>query len=132
VVEEKEKIVIKTFQDLQVWQKAHTLTLDIYQITKQYPKEEIYCLTSQMRRASLSVTANIVEGQKRNSTDDFVRFLVMSDTSLEELKYYILLSKDLKYIKEENHQELIELATEVGRMLNGLKRSLRERRGKVV
>ncbi len=124
--------MIKTFQDLQVWQKAHTLTLDIYQITKQYPKEEIYCLTSQMRRASLSVTANIVEGQKRNSTDDFVRFLVMSDTSLEELKYYILLSKDLKYIKEENHQKLIELATEVGRMLNGLKRSLRERRGKVV
>lgn len=119
--------MIKSFQDLQVWEKAHDLTLAVYKITKEYPKEEIYTLTSQMRRASLSVTANIVEGQKRNSTEDFLRFLIMSDTSLEELKYYFILSKDLEYIHEDSYQKLLEVSSEVGYMLNGLKKALRQR-----
>ncbi len=118
--------MIKNFEDLKVWEKAHKLVLDVYKTTQKYPKEEIYCLVSQMRRAMISVAANIAEGKKRNSVADFMHFLNMADTSLEEVKYYLILSKDLKYITEPEMKNLYDKSTEVGLMLTGLERSLKK------
>ncbi len=111
---------MEKWRKLKVWQKSHFLVLDIYKITKHYPKEECYCLVSQMRRASISVVANIVEGSKRKTNKDQKHFHVISDTSLEELKYYFILSYELNYITAEQGKELMEKAREIGRMLNGL------------
>jgi len=109
---------------LVVWQKSHELTLKIYEITKNFPKEELFGLTSQIRRAATSVPSNIVEGKARGSSKDFKRFLLIARGSLEELKYQILLSKDLNYIDEDKNNELQNIAKEVGRLLNGLMVSL--------
>ncbi len=106
------------------WQKSHKLVLIIYKITTYFPKDELYGLTSQMRRASTSVPCNIVEGKARGSSKDFKRFLLIARGSLEEVKYQMLLAKDLKYIEEETYLEVLSLAKEVGRLLAGLIRKL--------
>ncbi len=82
--------MIKNFKELKVWQKAHILVLQVYKVTQDFPAMEQYCLTSQMRRAAISIAANIVEGKKRNTANDFAHFINMADTSLEELKYYFI------------------------------------------
>lgn len=102
------------------WQKSHELALKIYEITKDFPKDELFGLTSQMRRASTSIPCNIIERKARSSSKDFKRFLLIARGSLEELKYQIFLSKDLNYIDENKHDVLQEKAKEVGRLLNGL------------
>jgi len=116
------------FRKLHVWKKAHGLTLRIYRATETFPKHERYGLVSQMRRASVSVVANIVEGNKRSTKKDRRHFLVMSDTSLEELKYYVILSYQLNYIDESTGRKLTELAREVGKMLNGFKKFLQTKK----
>ncbi|MCB9077078.1 MAG: four helix bundle protein [Anaerolineaceae bacterium] len=85
------------FQQLEVWQEAHKLTLLVYKITKAFPSEEKFGLVSQMRRAAVSVPANIVEGFKRRSQRDKLRFYNIAEGSLEEVKYFFILSKDLNY-----------------------------------
>jgi four helix bundle protein len=115
---------MENFKKLNVWLKAHKLVLDVYNITEKFLKSELFCLTSQMRRAAISVVANIVEGTKRKTIKDRVHFLTMSETSLEEVKYYFLLSYELKYIGRETGEVLTEKAREVGRMLTGLSKSL--------
>ncbi len=115
---------MENFKKLHVWKKAHNLTLDVYRITESFPKHEQYCLVSQMRRAAVSVVANVVEGTKRKTVKDRQHFITMSDTSLEELKYYFLLSYDLKYISLDEGRMLTEKSQEIGRMLTGLKKSL--------
>ncbi|BCL34187.1 four helix bundle protein [Nostoc sp. MS1] len=87
----------KTFQDLIVWQKAHQFVLFVYQFTGQFPKSEIYGLVSQFRRAAISIAANIAEGFKKKGAADKVRFLNIAQGSLEECRYYLILSKDLDY-----------------------------------
>jgi len=114
----------KTFKGLIVWQKAHMLTLEVYKVTKNYPKEEVYALTSQIRRASVSIAANIAEGYKKKTTASKLNFLNISEGSLEEVKYYILLSKDLDYINTNKANELDNLADEVGRLINGYYKSV--------
>ncbi len=84
-----------------VWQKAHELVLHIYRITKHFPTDEQFGLTSQIRRAAVSVPSNIVEGKARGSNKDYCRFLLMARGSLEEVKYQTLLARDLEYIKDE-------------------------------
>lgn len=106
----------QTFQDLFVWQKAHKLTLEIYQITKDFPREEIYGLTSQMRRAAVSVSANIAEGYKKRGKLDKARFLNISEGSLNEIKYYLILSRDLKYLNTQDNN-LNELVNEISKLL---------------
>jgi four helix bundle protein len=118
--------MIKNFKELKVWQKAHILVLQVYKITQNFPARELYCLTSQMRRAAISIAANIVEGKKRNTANDFAHFINMADTSLEELKYYFILSKDLEYISTEKMNVLMSMAEEVGLMLNGLEKVLQK------
>jgi len=116
---------IKTFKELIVWQKAHQLTLEIYNITKNFPKYEEFILVNQMRRCVVSVPSNIAEGFKRKSLKDSLHFYNMAEGSLEELKYQLLLAKDLSYIKEEKYNELIDFAEEVGKLLYGWKNSQR-------
>ncbi|MCH2449809.1 MAG: four helix bundle protein [Gracilimonas sp.] len=87
----------KTFQDLIVWQKAHKFVLNTYNYTKNFPKHELYGLSSQFRRAAVSIPANIAEGFKKRGTKDTMRFLNISHGSLEERRYYIILAKDLNY-----------------------------------
>ena len=107
-----------------VWQKSHELVLKIYEITKGFPKDELFGLTSQIRRASVSVPSNIVEGKARGYNNEYKRFLLISRGSLEEVKYQLLLSKDLHYIDEGKYQEISDLTEEVGKLLNGMIRKL--------
>lgn len=107
-----------------VWQKSHELTLEIYEITKDFPKEELFGLTSQIRRAAASVPSNIVEGKARGSNKEYKRFLLVARGSLEETKYQLLLAKDLKYIDEQKYKEILNLSKDVGRLLAGLIKTL--------
>ncbi|MFQ6082662.1 MAG: four helix bundle protein [Candidatus Aminicenantia bacterium] len=117
--------MMKTFQDLKVWQKSHQLVLEIYKITKQFPQEEKFGLVTQMRRSAISIAANIAEGFKRKSDKEYSHFLNMAESSLEETKYYEILSKDLGYITQEKYQHLIDISEETGRgCFTGLLKSL--------
>ena len=120
----KRRSSVRTFRDLIVWQKAHLWVLQIYKITKSFPSEEKFGLASQLRRSAASVPTNIVEGYKRKSRKEFLHFLNMADSSLEETKYHLLLARDLGYVEESEFMQLSDLCDEVGRMLSGLQRSL--------
>jgi len=114
----------QSFQDLLVWQKAHEFVLHVYKMTEQFPDTEKFGLTSQLRRAAISIPANIAEGFKKQGQLDKVRFYNISQGSLEECKYYLILAQDLDY---SNTTELTLLLDEVGRLLSGLIRSIRRR-----
>ena len=87
----------RSFKDLIVWQKAHKFVLDVYNYTKAFPQDEIYGLTSQFRRAAVSIAANIAEGFKRTGKKEKLRFYNISQSSLEECRYYLILARDLNY-----------------------------------
>lgn len=110
---------IKSFRDLKVRQKAHQLVLLVYRLTKKYPREEQFGLVSRSRRAVVSIASNVVEGFKKKSKKDSRNFYNISEGSLEETKYQLLLAKDLGYIGSEEFDEVIGNCEEVGRMLNG-------------
>lgn len=116
-------IKTQTFQDLIVWQKAHMLTLEIYKVTKRFPKEEVYGLISQMRRAAVSVSANVAEGYKKRGKLDKARFLNISEGSLNEIKYYLILSKDLNYLSSE-YDKLNLLVDEISKLLSAYIRAI--------
>ncbi len=111
----------KKFTDLILWQKAHQFVLGVYRFTKTFPKEENFGLMSQFRRASISVPANIAEGFRRRGTFDKVRYLNIAEGSLEECKYYLILSRDLNY--GENN-ELVFLSEEISKLLNAYSKSI--------
>jgi four helix bundle protein len=111
----------KKFEDLVLWQKAHSMVLAGYQLSKDFPRDEVYGLTSQFRRALVSVPANIAEGFVKESSADKARFLNISQGSLEEVKYFLILIKDLGY---SDSRELINQANEVGRILNGYRNAV--------
>ena len=111
------------FQDLIVWQKAHALVLRVYAITKGFPKEELFGLTSQMRRSAVSVPANIAEGFKRRSKADKARVLNIAEGSLEELRYFFILATDLNYAPKGSYERDAE---EVARMLSAYIRTISE------
>ena len=115
---------INSFKDLLVWEKAHTLVLEIYKMTQSFPGNEQFGLTSQIRRSSISVCANIAEGYVK-SKNDFIRFLDIARGSLEETKCHLILSKDLGYCSEAHFNKLFSLSDEVGKMLYSLKHNLR-------
>ncbi len=116
-------MIIKSFKDIIAWQKAHELTLLVYKLTEKYPKIETFGLTSQSRRCAVSVPSNIAEGFKRKSKNDTLHFYNIAEGSLEELKYQLLLAKDLKYIANEDYQQAMTLAEEAGRLINGWKQT---------
>lgn len=107
-----------------VWQKAHELVLKTYEITKDFSKDEQFGLTSQVRRAAVSIPSNIVEGKARGSNKELKRFLLIARGSLEEVKYQMLLAKDLHYIDEIKYKEIYNVMDEVGKYLGGLIRKL--------
>ncbi len=97
---------MQNYKDLKVWTKAHSLTLDVYKETKQFPSEEKFGLTSQLRRASSSIPANIAEGCGKNTNAEFRHFLNIALGSANEVEYFLLLAKDLHYLPEENFNVL--------------------------
>jgi four helix bundle protein len=109
---------MRRFEDLLIWQRGHILTLSIYQASTSFPKEELYGLTSQMRRSAASIPTNIAEGCGRNSEADFARFLVIAMGSSSELAYQLILAKDLNYISEEDFMKLYSELAEIRKMLN--------------
>jgi four helix bundle protein len=113
----------KTFEDLVVWQKAHQLVIQIYRLSKAFPKDELFGLTSQIRRAAVSVPANIAEGFKRVSKADKLRMYNIAQGSLEEARYYLILSQDLAYAAT---LELRENLQEVSRLLEGFMKSIKK------
>lgn len=115
---------LQRFEDLEVWKKAHKLVIDTYSITKNFPNEEKFGLVSQMRRAAISIAANIAEGFKKRTLRDKSNFYNISQGSLEELRYYFTLSVDLGYLEE--RKNLDQQFEEIGKMLNGLIKSLHE------
>ena len=108
----------KSFTDLIVCQKAHKFVLETYKVTRDYPTEERFALCSQFQRAAISIPANIAEGYKRLSKADKLRFLNISQGSLEECRYYIILSRDLSYINIKTYNELIGHLEEISKLLN--------------
>jgi four helix bundle protein len=117
---------VKQFRNLQVWQKSMELARQVYRLTKQFPKEEMFGLTSQMRRAAISVPSNIAEGQGRLTDRAFSLFLGHSRGSLFELETQAELAESLGYMKKEQLDKLLAASSEVGRMLNGLLNSMKE------
>ena len=105
----------KSFKELIVWQKAHQFVLLVYKMTKNFPKEELFGLTSQFRRAAVFIPANIAEGYRKRGKADKARFLNISEGSLEECKYYLILTKDLDYSRTDQENSLAE---EVSKLLN--------------
>jgi len=114
---------IHSFRELIVWQKAHALALGLYDITKDFPRSEIFGLSLQMRRAVVSVSSNVAEGFKRQSKKDARHFYNIAEGSLEELRAQCIFARDLGYITSERYGEIESLADEVARLLDGWKRS---------
>ena len=115
---------VRHYRDLIVWQKAMDLTTLVYQQTSSYPKEEIYGLTSQLRRASVSVPSNIAEGQARNTTGEFVQALGTAKGSLAEIETQIILSERLKFIQTADSSKVLQDCSEISKLLHGLIKSL--------
>ena len=111
---------MKDFRDLQVWQKAHQLTLDVYRLTATFPRAELYGLTTQLRRASSSIAANLAEGCGRNGDAELARFCSIAMGSASELDYHLLLARDLTLLNVPDYADLARQTTEVKRMLTGL------------
>jgi four helix bundle protein len=121
----REEEGMRDFRKLTVWQRAHELALDIYAVTRHFPKEEIYGLTQQMRRSAGSIPTNISEGCGRDSLSEFAHFLHIASGSSSELEYQLLLSKDLGYLPPDKFGALTRKVHEVRRMLAGLLRKLK-------
>ena len=115
----------RDFTDLIVWRKAHELVLAVYKLTRRFPKEETYGLTSQFRRAAVSVPANIAEGFRRRGSADKLKFMNYSHASLEECRYYMILANDLGYGLVKG---VVEMADEVGRLIMGYVKGIEKKR----
>lgn len=116
---------MQNYKNLEVWKKGHKLTLELYRETKGFPNEELYGLTSQIRRSGSSIPANIAEGSGRDSDSDFARFLQIAQGSANEVEYHLLLAKDLNYLSKPKYQKLQEKILEIKKMLSGLIKKVR-------
>lgn len=116
---------MKDFRQLKVWEKSHQLALAVYKETKKFPKEELYGLTSQIRRASMSIPTNIAEGCGRNTDKDFARFIQISMGSASETEYQLILARDLEFLPIDTYEKLHNDVEEIKRMLASLLKTLR-------
>jgi four helix bundle protein len=112
---------MQRFTELKVWQRSHNFVLEVYRLTARFPNEERYGLVTQLRRAAASVPTNIAEGSKRQGSQDYARFLNISEGSLAETEYLLMLSRDLGYLPRESTEPLLSELTEIARMLNRLR-----------
>ena len=124
-------MTIQSYRDLEVWQKAMELVVECYQITKSFPKSEVFGLAGQMQRAAVSIAANISEGHARQHTKEFLQSLSIAYGSLAELETHIEIAKRLGYITADSIPELNDKTSTIGRMLNGWRRSLEKKRNEV-
>jgi four helix bundle protein len=120
-------VTSRNYTDLIAWQKAMILAESVYKTTKTMPREELYGLTSQMRRAAVSIPSNIAEGEGRRTSGQFLHMLCISYGSLRELETQVALASRLGFIDDEDCRAVIEQCAEVGRLLNGLMKSLKPR-----
>lgn len=120
---------VESYQDLLVWQKAMDLVVECYRLTQRFPANELYGLTSQIRRAAVSVPANIAEGFGRWHSKDFVRFLLNANGSLKEVETHLLISERLNFLQQPEMQKAMGLSEELGRMLAALRQKLSTRQG---
>ncbi|HUV50266.1 MAG TPA: four helix bundle protein [Anaerolineae bacterium] len=119
--------MIKSYRDLEVWQKAMDLVVICYKMTKEFPKNEIYGLASQLQRAAVSIPANIAEGRQRQHSKEFLQHLSIACGSLAEVETHIQIAGRLNYINENQIDKMLNKAEEIGRMLNGLRRSIKKK-----
>ena len=119
---------MKDFRQLKVWEKSHQLALTVYKATKGFPKEELYGLTSQIRRSSMSIPTNIAEGCGRFTDADFARFLQMAMGSASETEYQLILARDLDFLPKDSYEKLHTEDEEVKRMLASLLKTIRTNR----
>lgn len=117
--------MIKDFKDLTVWQKAMELVAEVYLLVKKLPKEELFALSDQIRRSSISIPSNIAEGQARNSVKEFIHFLAIAKGSKAELETQLLLCVKINYLNNTEIENAINLIQEIGKMLNALQNSLK-------
>lgn len=117
--------IIKSFKDLNAWQEGHKLVLFTYTLTKLFPKEEVFGLTSQFRRCAVSITSNLAEGFSRNSTKEKLQFYSMALGSLTEWQNQLLIAKDVEYLSEDKYAEGDDLSITVSKLINGLLKYLR-------
>jgi len=122
---------MRDFKKIQVWKKAHELTLRLYKVTATFPKEELYGLTSQIRRASASIPANIAEGCGRDTQAELAHSIHIASGSASELEYHLLLAHDLGYIDVETYPDLEKTVIEIKRMLYGFEKTVRSNIKKV-
>lgn len=118
---------MRNYKELIVWKSAHRATLEIYSSTRQFPREELYGLTSQLRRASASIGANIAEGSGRRSNNEICRFLQIARGSASEAEYHLILAHDLKFLQDDDFHRLSGQMDELQRMLTALIQSLRRK-----
>jgi four helix bundle protein len=111
---------INSFMDLDAWKEGHKLVLEIYQITKKFPREELFGLTNQLRRAAVSFTSNIAEGFSRNSYKEKLQFYSMALGSLTEIQNQLLISRDIGYLEKEEYNNLIRQTIKISKITNGL------------
>jgi len=116
---------IKGYKKLKVWEKAHKLAMEIYRVSNKFPKEELYGLTSQIRRSAFSISLNIVEGHASSSKKEFLNFLNISNRSLVETEYLLEIMKELNFISDTEYQRLDKMRCEVGIMLNAFTKSVK-------
>jgi len=117
---------MQNYKDLKVWVKAHLFTLAVYEASRLFPKEEIYSLTNQLRRAASSIPANIAEGCGKNTQAEFAHFLNIALGSANESEYFLILSKDLKYLNQVDFDDLSSMINEIKAMLISLINKVRE------
>ena len=115
---------LKSYKELEVWHKAMDLVVDCYQVTKGFPKSEVWGLASQLQRASVSIPTNIAEGRERQHTKEFIQFLSIAYGSLAELETLIQIAERLNYLDANQSGQILDKTAEIGKMINGLRRSL--------
>lgn len=111
---------IKKFTDLTVWQRSHKFVVDVYSLTEKFPKSEQFALTTQIRRAAVSITSNIVEGFDRGSSKEFKRFLLIARASLSEVQNQLLIARDLNFIDTITFENMAKESVEIHKMINGM------------
>jgi four helix bundle protein len=116
---------MRTHKDLEVWKKSMEMVTKIYTLTRSFPKEELYGLTNQMRRAAVSVPSNIAEGAGRNSSKELLQFLYYATGSLSELETQLIIAHNLEYFNNEQKQDIDTMVSEIFKMLSGLIKSLK-------
>ncbi|MGB9613530.1 MAG: four helix bundle protein [Candidatus Margulisiibacteriota bacterium] len=122
---------IRDYKDLVVWQKAYELCVEVYKATRDFPRSELYGMVLQLRRAAVSIPSNLAEGHTRQHTGEFIQFIYTALGSSSELETHLMISLELKYLKENEFENLSKRLIEIRKMLNGLINSLREKiRGK--